>query len=323
MHDNGRLVQFAFAKSADNGLVHIRNASRAERYTCPGCNELMIPVLGESNAKHFRHHQAVCSYESYLHQTAKLAIYLRLLNEDVVTLKLLREVECRSSKSELLADCYEPCKIIIPAIYNLKALFDQAALERYDPDTGFKPDVLLTNANSLAKCYIEIHVTNPCSKAKIDAGVPILEFHVASEADIAALIKSDLSANDTALTHYNFKLKSRVTESCLEQCQHASIEIDDWKLSNNGRLQKQTYRYQDFEQTSVNTNSAWPKNLAPVEQLTRLRNLIHSDTLNTHANCVRCVFASSWVEGFLLCDKKLKRVPYTEAQLCAQYRPVK
>ena len=324
MQGNEQSVQFAYAKADDKGLIHILKASRTGRYTCPSCNEPMIPVLSDNIAKHFRHHKAACSYESYLHQTAKIAIYHRLLNEDVVTLKLLRHTECRSSKTELLAGQYEPCKMLIPAIYNLKALFDQVALEQYDAETGFKPDVLLTNAKSNAKCYIEIHVTNPCSKEKIDTGVPILEFHVASEADITALTSNDLCAEDTELTHHNFKLKSRATDRCLEQCHHAKVEIDEWKLNSNGRLQKQTCRYQDIDHTAASTSSAWPKNLASQEQLTRLQNVIqHSDSLNAHANCVNCIYASNWNNGFLHCSKKHIKVPYTEAKLCSQYRPVK
>lgn len=324
MSGNEQSVQFAYAKAGDNGLIHILKALRTEQYTCPSCHDTMIPVLGENNAKHFRHHKADCSYESYLHQTAKIAIYHRLLNEDIVPLKLLREAECRSAKAELLAGQFQPCKMLIPAIYNLKALFDQVALEQYDAETGFKPDVLLTDANSSAKCYIEIHVTNPCSKEKIDTGVPILEFHVTSESDITALISSDFSAEDTILTYYNFKLTSRVTDHCLEQCHHAKVGIDEWKLSPNGRLQKQTFKYQDIDHTVTNPGIAWPKNLLPQEQLTRLRNLIHrADALNIHANCVNCIHASNWENGFLHCSKKHIKVPYTEAKLCAQYRSVK
>lgn len=296
MQGNEQSVQFPYAKADDNGLIHILKASRTGRYSCPSCHEPMIPVLGENNAKHFRHHKAACSYESYLHQTAKIAIYHRLLNEDVVTLKLLRHAECRSAKTELLAGQYEPCKMLIPAIYNLKALFDQVALEQYDAETGFKPDVLLTNSNSNAKCYIEIHVTNPCSTEKIDTGVPILEFHVISEADITALIGSDLSAEDTILSHYNFKLTSRATDQCLEQYHHAKVEIDEWKLSPNGRLQKQTFRYQGIDHTVTSLSIAWPKHLASQEQLDIIDKLPAQVTANSSAyksrspirSCIHC-----------------------------------
>lgn len=324
MSVNEKAVQFSYAKTDGNKLVHIGAAERNGKYLCPGCHEPMVPVLGEHKARHFRHHKAVCSYESYLHQAAKMAIYHRLLNEDTVTLTLARVAQCKSPKADLFAGFHEPCNVFIPARYNLKTLFNQVELEQHDPETGLKPDVLITNTNSKAKCYLEIYVTHPCSVEKISSGIPILEFHVTSEADITALINSELSADDTNLTHYNFKPSGRVVQHCLDQCKHAQVEIDTWKLSATGRLQKQTIKYQNADHTEINPNNAWPKSLAAQEQLTRLRKLIQeADPASIHANCVNCVYANNWDDGFLNCNKKQAKVPYTEAKLCAQYRHVK
>ncbi|MCC5853710.1 MAG: hypothetical protein JJU30_12785 [Alkalimonas sp.] len=323
MPGNEPSVQYSYAKSDENKLIHIGEAVKHGKYFCLSCQELMIPVLGKHKAKHFRHHKAVCSYESYLHQAAKIAIYHRLSTEETVPLKLMREAECKSPQADLLAGLYERCKVAIPALYNLKTLFNQVELEQYDVNTGLKPDVLLTNTSTKAKCYIEIYVTSPCSTEKISSGVPILEFHVTSEADITALLNSELNAEETDLTHYNFKLASRVLDRCLDQCRNAQVEIDIWKLSPNGRLQRQTSSYQDVNHTEMNPSFAWPKSLAPQEQLTQLRDLIQkADPAGMHANCVNCVYASNWDDGHLNCNKKHAKVPYTEAKLCAQYRSV-
>lgn len=324
MPGNEQQVRYSYAKTAKDELVHVCEASRKQKYLCPGCNEPMIPVLGEYKAKHFRHLISICSYESYLHQTAKMAIYHRLLNEVQVPLKLMREVKCRSDQAALLAGHYEPCNMLVPAFYNLKALFDQVALEQYDAETGLKPDVLLTYTSSQAKCYIEIYVSSPCSAEKISSGVPILEFYVTSEADITLLLTGELSAVETNLNAYNFKPAGRVVERCLDQCKHAQVEIDTWKLSATGRLQKQTIRYLNAYHLDINTSNAWPKSLAPQEQQTRLKQLIQkTDPANIHANCVSCIYATNWDDGFLYCNKKHLKVPYTEAKLCAQYRHVK
>lgn len=324
MSSNLPQVQFAYALTDNHVLTHISAASKRGSYRCPNCHEPMIPVLGELKAQHFRHYKAVCSYESYLHQTAKMAIYHRLLNEDTVPLLLLREAECRSAKVKLLAGIHEPCKMLIPALYNLKILFDQVALEQYDAETGLKPDVLLTNASSQAKCYIEIFVSSPCSAVKISSGVPILEFYVTSEADISALLNRELSAAETNLTAYNFKPAGRIVERCLDQCKHAKVEIDTWKLSATGRLQKQTVRYQNADHIEISTSNAWPKALAPQEQQALLKQLIQeTDPANMHANCINCIYATSWNDGFLYCNKKQIKVPYTEAKSCAQYRLMK
>ncbi|MEH8021508.1 hypothetical protein [Rheinheimera metallidurans] len=323
MPGNEQSVQFSYAKTDGDKLIHIGAAIRNGKYLCPGCHEPMIPVLGEHKAKHFRHHKAVCSYESYLHQAAKMAIYHRLLNEDTVTLTLARVAQCKSPKADLFAGFHEPCNVFIPARYNLKTLFNQVELEHHDPETGLKPDVLLTNTNSKAKCYLEIYVTHPCSVEKISSGIPILEFHVTSEADITALISCELSVEETDLTHYNFKPVDRVVDNCLDECKNALVGIDIWSISPNGRLQKHTQKYKDFEHTEVSTSCAWPKALPSSLQLGRLRDMLQqADPAGVHANCLNCVFASNWDDGFLNCNKKHARVPYTEAKLCAQYRPL-
>ncbi len=318
-------VQFSYAHANGDNLVHITNASRDEKYLCPSCREPMMPVLGNHNARHFRHHRAVCSYESYLHQTAKWAIYNRLRTENTVTLELLREAECKAPKADFLTGFREPCKLHIPAHYNLKALFDQVELEKYDPDTGFTPDVLLTNTSSKAKCYIEINVTHPCSVEKANSKVPILEFHVTSESDITALLTGKLNSEETALTHYNFKPSCRILNSCLDSCQHASVSMEIWNVSPSGRLQKNISTYEKIQHSSdVNPIIAWPKELPTEQQLKRLRGVLQQDDpTRVNANCVSCVYASNWNDGCLNCSKKHLTVPYTEAKLCAQYKYAK
>lgn len=318
-------VQFSYAHANGDNLVHITHASRHEKYLCPSCRDPMTPVLGNHNARHFRHHKAVCSYESYLHQTAKWAIYNRLRTEDTVTLELLREAECKAPKADFLACLHEPCKLRIPANYNLKTLFDQVELEKYDPDTGFKPDVLLTNTSSKAKCYIEIYVTHPCSIEKINSKVPILEFHVTSEADITALLNGKFNSKETALTQYNFKPSSRILDTCLDSCQNASVGMEIWTVSTSGRLQKHISTYENIKHRSdVNPITTWPKELPAEQQLKRLRGVLQqADPANANANCVSCIYASNWNEGLLNCNKKHLTVPYTEAKLCAQYRYTK
>lgn len=64
-------VQYAFALDEFGILTHISKAQREHSYTCLGCGKRLSPVLGEINAKHFRHLEECCSLETYLHKTAK------------------------------------------------------------------------------------------------------------------------------------------------------------------------------------------------------------------------------------------------------------
>lgn len=48
-------VQYAFALDEVGIITHISKAQREYSYTCLGCGKRLSPVLGEINAKHFRH----------------------------------------------------------------------------------------------------------------------------------------------------------------------------------------------------------------------------------------------------------------------------
>ena len=57
MSVNEKAVQFSYAKTDGDKLIHIGAAKRNAKYLCPGCHEPMVPVLGEYKARHFRHHK--------------------------------------------------------------------------------------------------------------------------------------------------------------------------------------------------------------------------------------------------------------------------
>ncbi|MEE4465207.1 hypothetical protein V2S84_24305, partial [Azotobacter chroococcum] len=70
-------IQYAYALDSQGALTHISDALRSHTYTCPGCKSPIIPVLGEINAKHFRHSEGCCALETYLHKCAKEAFFYR------------------------------------------------------------------------------------------------------------------------------------------------------------------------------------------------------------------------------------------------------
>ena len=50
---------------------------RGGNYQCLGCSSPLIPVLGDRRQRHFRHRSEniSCSYEGYLHRTAKQFLF--------------------------------------------------------------------------------------------------------------------------------------------------------------------------------------------------------------------------------------------------------
>lgn len=106
-------VQFSFAINQEGQLTHITEVDRDDTYRCCGCNQKLIPVLGESRLHHFRHGNISCSSESYLHMTAKLAFYqgfkAAIETNQPIKLELERLAVCQSNKSSLLDEINVSC----------------------------------------------------------------------------------------------------------------------------------------------------------------------------------------------------------------------
>jgi len=279
----------------------------------------MVPVLGLQKAIHYRHLKAACSFESYLHHTSKQAIYQRLNHQAVVPLIIHRAAQCHSLKSKILTGCAAPCQLFIPAIYNLKALFDGVELEGYDRATGLRPDVLLTNSVTGAKCYIEIHVSHACTPEKIATGVPILEFFIQSQTDIDALIQDEFRVNQEALKAYNFRPAPHQLGECHPNCLHRGLIITTWHLSSQGRLQRHGLPFSDYTPDPEPQQNVWPENLPSKEQLQRLKEITMQSTV-PNRTCINCISALDWAGGLVECGKKNSHVNYKEAMICSAYR---
>lgn len=68
------MVKFHNATDSEGNIINIadvKKGHRAKQYYCVGCGKDMSAVLGEKREHHFRHKEAVCSWESYLHKLGK------------------------------------------------------------------------------------------------------------------------------------------------------------------------------------------------------------------------------------------------------------
>ncbi|WP_434002439.1 hypothetical protein [Endozoicomonas sp.] len=150
------LVQYPYAQNEQGYLTHISEAQHSHSYTCPGCKNPLIPVLGEFKAKHFRHYEEHCSFETYLHHCAKKAFFYRyrqaLKSSKPIRLELVRTVYCNSDRLKLLRTQEVQCQKKVPACYDLTKIFSQAELEQHDSSTGLKPDILLSDSSGNRRC---------------------------------------------------------------------------------------------------------------------------------------------------------------------------
>ena len=329
MTKKDNLVQYAYALDDQGNLTHINTAKRSVSYTCPGCNSPLVPVLGEFNAKHFRHYEECCSLESYLHHSAKEAFFFRyhqsLKHGEAIKLELKRSVYCNgvNSRSQLLRDQTFQCHRTVPARYDLTAIFNQAELEKYDENSGFKPDILLSSSSDNKRCFIEICVTHPCSQEKIDSGIPILEFKIDSEADIQDILSGSYSINTDRMSVYNFQPPAKTEHSCNDQCTAGSIDMSVWSLSDSGRLNEHSIPLAEINLSTQSNINTWPKSLEMDQQLECLQKFLLSvDPDSRVPNCVLCTQSSQWSNGYLHCRSKHKRIAYTEARQCIDYERI-
>lgn len=325
MTADSKSIQYAFALDSHGFLIHISQVVRSQDYVCPGCRQNLSPVMGKKNARHFRHVQECCALETYLHRCAKeafFALYQKSLNDGApISLTLERQVFCTGERLEFARASSFRCQTSVPAKYNLTQFFDTAELEKKDVHTGLKPDVLLSQATNERRCYIEMCVTHPCSPEKIETGVPILEFKIASEADIRRLMTGYYSGKDDNLSVYNWQPPARSEETCRGECSVGNVLLDVWSFSESGRLNRTTQPLSAVDLTANTASNAWPSSTAGAELIANLRNFVGEvDPDSRFPNCVRCEHAGYWEDGFLLCRRKAKMVAYTEARQCASYR---
>lgn len=317
-------VQYRFAYDSEGCLIQANSAKRLERYSCPGCKRELIPVLGQVKTKHFRHHKDSCSYETYIHKCAKNAFlntYRHALTKNnPISLELERLVVCVGHKANLLKDSKLVCEKITSAKYDLVRLFDKAELEKYDHITGFTPDVLLRDSKSARRCYIEINVTHPCSEEKVASGIPIIEFKIESERDIQLLLDGIYRQADERISFYNFSPKTQTRKECSGICIADNTEISCWSLSESGRLNEKLVAFRNIAAEDYSSVNMWRKNLSSNELEQNLRVFLqHADPNRRYPMCLLCKHGRNWTNGFMECQEREKKVPYTEARRCADY----
>lgn len=318
-------IQYAYALDSQGTLTYIGDALRSHVYTCPGCKSPLTPVLGEINAKHFRHSEECCALETYLHKCAKEAFFYRyqqaLSREMPISLELERQVSCNGSRLALVRDETRRCLKSVPARYNLTQFFDQAELEKHDSITGLRPDVMLCDATGERRCYVEICVTHPCSQEKIEAGIPILEFKVQSAADIQMLLTGSYSIKEKSLRVFNWLPPSQTVDTCSGVCAVGNMDMSVWSLSDSGRLNEKIMPLAEVDLTINSDVNTWPRSLGAAELADNLRAFIRQvDPHSLFPNCIMCEQSGRWEDGYLQCQSKAKIVPYTEARQCASYK---
>lgn len=201
---------YSYANNSSGKLINVENAQRSEKYFCPICGDEMTPHMGKVRRWHFVHKNGCnCSYESYLHELAKIKIRQAFLSSDHFMLsynaKALCSLECPFIDSPR-------CNAEKPVEFDLRKFYDSCEIEA--PYHKYRADLLLSSSAKpkTPPVLIEIMVTHKCTQDKINDGVRIIEIPIQSEQQIDDIVKScKLSAkrnssyvNDGDIILYNF-----------------------------------------------------------------------------------------------------------------------
>lgn len=143
------MAQFTIALDKDGKTINIDNATQHMKYKCINCGEPMIVRKGEVREHHFAHYQDTqqCNHDDWLHKRIIDVLITRLEN------------------SEPLTVCSTNGKI---------DLSDNILFKKEKQYESWFPDILV-KTSSEEVIFIEVCVSHPCSKDKINSGCKIIE----------------------------------------------------------------------------------------------------------------------------------------------------
>ena len=183
------MITFHNATDKDGHIIHIDEVTRENRaghYYCVGCGEEMSAVLGDKREHHFRHKEAHCSWESYLHKLGKMRLKERFDSQKEFIIKYFVEHRCDKSKGCKLETIYkdQKCNRREQVAIDLKKLFDTC--EEEVTYKGYRADLMLSSKEHPERepFFLEISVTHDCEPEKLASGIQIIELKIADEKDV-------------------------------------------------------------------------------------------------------------------------------------------
>ncbi|MCP4672955.1 MAG: hypothetical protein GY857_16805 [Desulfobacula sp.] len=196
------IIKYQYALNKQGIPINVAQLTDENRqeYICPGCYNVLIPILGKIRQKHFRHKTILkCSFETYLHQIGKLLFektYKTALAQKIpYTITYFVPRKCNACQHSL-------CEIPqTTKTWDLTKQFKFINVEKQDGQ--FIPDLLL-KTQSQEKIYIEIAVTHKAEKNKIDSKTRIIEFCIEQESDFEILMQNHISVEDERISLFNF-----------------------------------------------------------------------------------------------------------------------
>ncbi|HDZ53518.1 hypothetical protein LCGC14_0044740 [marine sediment metagenome] len=326
-----------FCTNTHGDLVDVKELRAEDRnargpYTCLGCGNGMLPVLGKIRVHHFRHTSDAeidCSHETYLHRAAKMAVvagFTAACREGrQYKLTRNRKVRCMSAADLFPDGCSKP---EAPEVFDLTQWLDTAAEEV--GVGGFIADVLLTKGGEGARLLIEIEVSHPCAPEKLASGLPILETKVSSEKDIARL-RTGITIDSDRGRGFNL---SPLSERFVDRCSACPKEETVFIIYRSGKVQMTSQSRQRFKKILARSSIVhWEvvtdklRGLRPVERIDAFLKAAHYEGGVNARTCLQCRYGaiSNSTRQPMVCFKQRGKILPTginKATNCLEYSPV-
>ena len=236
------MPNYLFALNQSNELIHINQVDKSIRgkFTCLHCKNEMISRLGEIRVHHFAHKsERNCSYESYLHRTAKqvfLEKYSYCLSYGM-PFYLEQAIERECTTCEDFKYLRRKCKLASKIKRNdLTQYFEIIEVEKMHQ--GFIADVLLRSSKHSHVLFIEFSVTHNCEEEKVNSGLRIIEVQLESEACLEFISERKFSLKNPILKRHNFKFAEEVAMHIQRSKCSKSLRL--FTISKDGRANMQT-----------------------------------------------------------------------------------
>lgn len=248
-------IKYKYALDANGKLVDIKDVPMAysERQTYYSLDEgdEMIARKGHQLAWHFAHKDGrEGSEETYLHELAKRRFKEEFEKDGPFYISLPTRAKCPYYDDCTIADSTK-CITTEGLQHDLKAYYAECQLEKTvkQDDNTFRPDVLLIPRNPAhPKVFIEIFVTHPSTKEKLESGAKIIEIKIESTTDIDRFSKRSLSETKK-VKFYGFSPKNITARERV-----TAFYVDHYYLDTKGEIHFDEGRCQ-----FMRNDGEWPR----------------------------------------------------------------
>jgi hypothetical protein len=307
-------IKYRYAADENGTVVEIESdrVIRSRDYTCLSCNNILRPVLGEVNQKHYRHMVHVaCSYETYLHNLAKRIFFQTYT--DCLTSGRPYNFEYKIARHCTYCK-HGPCHVgTTSKETDLTRYFKEIFIEMRDGE--FIPDILLRNGKE--SLYVEIAVTHYLEELKENSGVRIIEITINVEQDVDVVRSVVLSEHDRRVCTYNFRSKP-VTGNFKNECKKT---MDCFILFGSGKSIVNSIPAWKYENLcSEGTYVELVNSLGPEAYIDKVAELFKLG--KNIKNCWLCVFHCLHYRSYESYCKVLKNQIQNSNQAveCAKYK---